>query len=298
MKIGFVGLGAMGSAMAPHLLSLASPLSVHNRTKAKADFLIAQGAEFAPTPGDAARGDIVVSMLSNDAAVEAVVFGEDGILAALPQGALHISMSTISMALAEKLAEAHKAAGQQYLSAPVFGRPDAAAAAKLFVVAAGPEDALAKAQPVFDALGQRTFPYGAEAEKANLVKLSGNFLITAVIQSLSEAITLASKAGIDKRQYLDMLTETLFTAPVYKTYGNMIIEGRYEPPGFTATLGRKDLGLVLDAAESLQVPMSTASLIADRFLTLMATGDGDLDWAALGLLVARNAGEAPASGGQ
>ncbi|ODA68602.1 2-hydroxy-3-oxopropionate reductase [Methyloligella halotolerans] len=291
MKIGFIGLGSMGSAMAPHLIAAGKPLTVHNRTEKKAESLISDGAEFAHTPGGAAQGEIVITMLADDAAVEATVFGEDGILQALPKGATHISMSTISVALAERLAAAHAEAGQGFVSAPVFGRPDAAAAGKLFIVAAGPAEVLDTCQPVLEMLGQRTFFFGEEAAKANLVKLSGNFLIASTIESLAEAFALVGKAGIDRHAYLELLTETLFSAPIHKTYGGLIADERYTPPGFTAQLGHKDMGLALDAAEELQVPMGMASLVSERFLTLMAAGAGDLDWSALGKLAKRDAGD-------
>lgn len=291
MKVGFIGLGRMGSAMASNLLKAGFELTVHNRTAHKAEPHLAQGAVLAQTPADAARGDVVITMLADDAVVEAVVFGEDGILAALKPGGIHISMSTISVALAERLARAHADQGQGYLSAPVFGRPDAAAAAKLFVVAAGPSELVRSCQPLFDALGQRCFVIAAEAPKANVVKLSGNFLITAVIEALGEAFALIGKAGIDREQYLDLITSTLFGAPVYKTYGAIIAEQKYHPAGFKAELGYKDVRLALSAAEALKVPMPLASLVAVRFLTLIAQGDGDLDWAALAKLAASDAGE-------
>jgi 3-hydroxyisobutyrate dehydrogenase-like beta-hydroxyacid dehydrogenase len=291
MKVGFIGLGRMGSAMASNLLKAGFELTVHNRTAHKAEPHLAQGAVLAQTPADAARGDVVITMLTDDAVVEAAVFGQDGILAALKPGGIHISMSTISVALAERLARAHADQGQGYLSAPVFGRPDAAAAAKLFVVAAGPSELVRSCRPLFDALGQRYFVIAAEAPKANVVKLSGNFLITAVIEALGEAFALIGKAGIDREQYLDLITSTLFGAPVYKTYGAIIAEQRYHPAGFKAELGYKDVRLALSAAEALKVPMPLANLVAVRFLTLIAQGNGDLDWAALAKLAASDAGE-------
>ena len=200
-------------------------------------------------------------------------------------------MSTISVALAERLASAHQAAGQRFVAAPVFGRPEAAAAGKLFIVAAGEPKTVQACQPLFEALGQHTFVIANEPPKANLVKLSGNFLIAAVIEALGEAFALVGKAGIDRARYLDILTNTLFAAPVYKTYGGIIAEERYRPPGFKARLGFKDIHLALVAAEDLQVPMPVASLLRDRFLTLLATGAGDFDWSALAALAARDAGE-------
>ncbi len=291
MRVGFIGLGGMGSGMAANLLKAGHALTVYNRTAAKAEALVGDGAALAKTPGEAARGDVVITMLADDAAVEAVVFGSYGVLAGLKPGAIHISMSTISVALAERLAAAHRGAGQGFVSAPVFGRPEAAAAAKLFIVAAGEPQAVQFCQALFDVLGQRTFVIADEPPKANLVKLSGNFLIAAVIETLGEAFALVGKAGIDRADYLDILTNTLFGAPVYKTYGSLIAEERYAPPGFKAKLGFKDIRLALGAAEALQVPMPVASLLRDRFLTLLASGGGDLDWSALAALASRDAGE-------
>jgi 3-hydroxyisobutyrate dehydrogenase-like beta-hydroxyacid dehydrogenase len=235
-------------------------------------------------------GDIVITMLSNDAAVEAVAFGNDGILASLRPGATHVSSSTISVALSERLAAAHAEAGQQFVAAPVFGRPEAAAAAKLFVVAAGAPAAVQPISPVFDAIGQRTFVVSEEPKAANLVKLSGNFLIASVIESVGEAMALVAKAGVDKNEYLEILTSTLFGAPVYKTYGGLIAREEFEPAGFAAELGQKDIRLVLAAAEVLQTPLPIASLLRDRFLTLLAHGGGSLDWSAVGALAAWEAG--------
>jgi 3-hydroxyisobutyrate dehydrogenase-like beta-hydroxyacid dehydrogenase len=290
MQLGFVGLGRMGSAMAANLLAASHSVTVYNRTAAKAEPLVAKGAAGAETPGAAAGGEVVITMLANDAAVEAAVFGKDGLLEALRPGASHISMSTISVALSERLAEAHAERGQLYISAPVFGRPDAAAAGKLFIVAAGPAAAIATCQPLFDVLGQRTFVVSDNAPNANVVKLSGNFLIASVIEALGEAFALIDKAGIDRSQYLDILVSTLFGAPVYKTYGGLIAEERYQPAGFKAELGYKDIGLALSAAQALEVPMPLASLIAERFLTLIDAGGKDFDWSALGLLAKRDSG--------
>jgi 3-hydroxyisobutyrate dehydrogenase-like beta-hydroxyacid dehydrogenase len=263
---------------------------VHNRTPEKTGPLVKKGASHAATPAHAADSEAVITMLSDDAALEAVVFGKDGILEALPAGATHISMSTISMVLAETLTRAHTEKGQHFVSAPVFGRPDAAAARKLFIVAAGSPEIVASVQPVFDALGQRTFVMSEHAPNANVVKLSGNFLIMSVIEALGEAFALINKAGIDADQYLDLLVSTLFGAPVYKTYGALISGEKFDPPGFRAALGYKDVRLALEAAKSLEVEMPLANLIAERFLTLIEAGGGDLDWSALALLAKRDPG--------
>jgi 3-hydroxyisobutyrate dehydrogenase-like beta-hydroxyacid dehydrogenase len=229
-------------------------------------------------------------MLSDDAAVEAAVYGDGGLLANLKKSAIHISSSTISVALSKRLAADHARAGQRYLSAPVFGRPEAAEAAKLFVVAAGEPDALRSVAPLFDAIAQRTFTVSDAAEAANLVKLSGNFLIASVIESLGEAMALVSKGGVDKNQYLDVMTSTLFGAPIYKTYGKLIADEKFEPPGFAAPLGLKDVRLALAAGDELRVPLPLASLLRDRFLTLLANGGDKLDWSAVGGLAAKDAG--------
>jgi 3-hydroxyisobutyrate dehydrogenase-like beta-hydroxyacid dehydrogenase len=229
-------------------------------------------------------------MLANDDAVAGVTFGDDGIVASLAGGATHVSASTISVALAQRLTAAHAEAGQKFVAAPVFGRPEAAAAAELFVVAAGEPAAIEALSPAFDAIGQRTFVVSEEPKTANLVKLSGNFLITSVIESLGEAMALVGKAGVDKHVYLDLITSTLFGAPIYKTYGELIAGERFEPAGFAASLGQKDIRLVLAAAEELQVPMPVAGLVRDRFLTLLARGGADLDWSAVGALAAWEAG--------
>lgn len=288
--MGFIGLGNMGAAMAENLLRAGHSVTAYNRSRAKVDALVAVGAQPAHTVAEACRGDAVISMLANDEAVEAVTFGDDGILGSLRPGAVHVSCSTISVDLAQRLTEAHAEAGQRFVSAPVFGRPEAAAARKLFIVAAGEPELLQTLSPVFDALGQRTFVVAEQPSTANLVKLSGNFLIASVIETLGEAMALVAKAGVDKEQYLEILTSTLFGAPVYRTYGGLVAREEFEPAGFAATLGLKDIRLVLEAGEELRVPLPVASLLRDRFLTLLATGGGALDWSAVGALASWEAG--------
>jgi 3-hydroxyisobutyrate dehydrogenase-like beta-hydroxyacid dehydrogenase len=280
----------MGAGMAANLLKAGHEVTAYNRSKDKVAALVEQGAKPATDVAQACGGDVVVSMLANDEAVEAVTLGEKGILAALRPGATHVSSSTISVALSERLTAAHADAGQGFVAAPVFGRPEAAAAATLFVVAAGESETVQAASPVFDAIGQRTFVISDEPKAANLVKLSGNFLIASVIESLGEAMALVGKAGVDKQEYLEILTSTLFGAPVYKTYGGLIARDEFEPAGFAAALGLKDVRLVLAAGETLTVPLPIASLLRDRFLTLLAHGGAALDWAAVGALSAWEAG--------
>lgn len=290
MRIGLIGLGQMGTGIAANLLKAGHELTVYNRTRAKAEAFASEGAKVADHIADACRGDAVITMLSNDDAVESAVYGDGGVLASLPKGATHVSSSTISVALSKRLAEQHAARGQRYVAAPVFGRPEAAAAAKLFIVAAGSPEAVKTAMPVFDAIGQRTFTVSEDAPAANIIKLSGNFLIASVIESLGEAMALVGKAGIDKHQYLELLTSTLFGAPIYKTYGTLIADEKFSPPGFAAPLGLKDVRLTLAAGDDLRVPLPLASLLRDRYLTLLANGGDNLDWSAIGGLPAKDAG--------
>ncbi len=290
MDVGFIGLGQMGQAMALNLVKAGHRVVVFNRTRAKSEALASEGAEIAESVADACRRPALITMLAGDDAVEAVFFGNGNGLSALGQGAVHISMSTISVALSDRLAEAHRKAGQIFVAAPVFGRPEAAAAAKLFIVAAGEHSAIARCQPLFDAMGQRTFNIGDKPSAANLVKISGNFLLATVIECLGEAFALIRKGGVDPHAYLEILTSTLFSAPAYKTYGALIADEQYEPAGFKMTLGLKDLRLALAAADALAAPMPAASLVHDHFLAGVAQGEGDSDWSALARLSARNAG--------
>jgi len=291
MKVGFIGLGHMGAGMAANLLRAGHEVTVYNRTLGKEQALVERGAHAAGRVADACQGEAVVTMLADDRAVEGIVFEDQGVIGSLGPGAIHLSMSTISVALSERLARAHAKAGQRFVAAPVFGRPDVAAAGKLFIVAAGAPDAVTACSPLLEALGQKTFSVGDEPQAANLVKLSGNFLLASVIEGLGEAMALVGKAGVDRHQYLELLTSTLFTAPIYKTYGGLIAEGKFEPAGFAAPLGYKDIRLTLAAADSLRVPMPVASLLRDRFLTLLAQGGEALDWSGIGQLAARDAGQ-------
>lgn len=290
MKVGFIGLGNMGSGIAMNLLNAGHELTVYNRTPDKAKSLVEKGARAAKDVADACRGDVVFTMLADDHAVESVAFGDKGIIASLRPSAIHVSSSTISVELSERLAGAHASKGQRFIAAPVFGRPEAAAAAKLFVVVAGPPDAVDTCMPLLEAIGQKVFRFGDKPSSANLVKLSGNFLIVSVIESLSEAMALVGKAGMDQHQYLDFLTSTLFTAPVYKTYGGLIADRKFQPVGFAAPLGLKDVRLALAAGEQFRVPLPLASLIRDRFLTLLARGGESLDWVAISQVSAEEAG--------
>jgi 3-hydroxyisobutyrate dehydrogenase-like beta-hydroxyacid dehydrogenase len=291
MKIAFLGLGSMGGAMARNLVKAGHSVIVWNRSIEPARALGGLGAAVALTPAEAARNaELAITMLADDSAVEAVALGPDGVIYGLGAGAAHISMSTISVALSERLAEAHAARGQGYAAAPVFGRPDAAAAARLFIAAAGDHALIEKIRPTLEAMGQRVFVMGDRAPQANLVKLTGNFLITCVIESLAEAFALTAKGGVDTAKVQELLTETLFAAPVYKTYGAIILEDKFSPPGFKLPLGLKDNRLLQQAAEKLEVPLPFAAIVRDRFLAAQANGDGGLDWAAIARRAARDAG--------
>jgi 3-hydroxyisobutyrate dehydrogenase-like beta-hydroxyacid dehydrogenase len=289
MKVGFIGLGHMGSGMAARLLDAGFDLVVYNRTAEKARPLVERGARLARSVAEACAGDVVVTMLADDDAVESAAFGDGGIVASLRSGAKHVSMSTISVALSERLAKAHASKGQEFVAAPVFGRPDAAAAGKLFIIPAGAEGTIEACRPLFEAMGQKVLPVSARPPDANLVKLAGNFMIASIFESLGEAMALVGKAGIERQRFYEILTSTLFTAPVYVNYGKLIVDEKFEPPGFAAPLGLKDMRLALAAAEDLRVPMPLASLLRDRFVRLLAQRGDAIDWSAVAALAFEDA---------
>ena len=288
MKIAFIGAGNMGSPMARNLLRAGHQVTMYNRTRAHADPLRQDGAALADSPADAARDvEAIVTMLAEDRAVEEAVQSFQETLA---PGAIHIGMSTISVACSKRLAELHAARGQVYVAAPVFGRPVAAAAAKLWIVAAGAKDSIERCQPVFDALGRGCSVVGTDAWLANAVKLSGNFLIAAALESMGEAFALVRKCGVDAGQFLEIINNALFNSALYGNYGGAIAKEQFEPAGFKLKLGFKDLRLVQEAAEAAAVPMPLAGVLRDKFLAAMARGEGDLDWAAVARIAAVQAG--------
>lgn len=291
MKIGFIGLGNMGAAIAANLVRAGHEVAVWNRSAAKAQSLVGLGAKLAPTPkAAAAEREAVLTMLADDAAVESVLSGPQGVLEGLRRGALHISLSTIAVATAERLTALHTERGQHLLCAPVFGRPEAAAAAKLFVVAGGRKADVDGAKPLFDAISQRLFYIGETPSAANLVKLCGNFMILAAVETMAEAMTLAERGGVAKKQFLEVMTGTLFDAPVYRGYGSGLVEERFKPAGFAAPLGLKDMRLVGQSAEALRVPMPVLNVLRDHLLQTIAAEGEEVDWSAIGRTVARNAG--------
>jgi 3-hydroxyisobutyrate dehydrogenase-like beta-hydroxyacid dehydrogenase len=292
-----IGLGQMGSGVANRLLDAGYRLRVYNRTSDKAAPLVGRGAAQAASPGEALATDgVVLTLLADDAALEDVVLGEGGILPRLGAGGLHLSMSTISPATARRLSDAHRERGAAYVAAPVFGRPEGAASGKLWIVTSGLDEAKARVRPVLEALGQGIHDFGDDPGGAHAVKLAGNFLIAAASEAMAEAYTLGEKCGLDRVQLAEFFGSTLFPSRIYQSYGKAIAEHRYEPAGFKLRLGLKDLRLVLGTADASEMPMPLASLLHDRLLALAAQGHGDVDWTAIGLGVASDAGCSGRSG--
>ena len=286
MKIGFFGLGNMGAPIALNLVGAGHELIVYNRTASKTAEIVSRGARAAASPAEACRADVVMSMLADDHAVEDIFFQQN----LLPEiRGVHISLSTVSVDLSKRLAAAHAAAGAGYVASPVFGRPEAAAAAKLVVAAAGAPEAIAKVRPLLEAIGRKLVVVGRDPWLANIVKLSGNLMLAVMLETMGEVFALLQKSGVDRSQFLDIIN-TLFQSPVYQNYGSAIIEERFSPAGFSLKLGLKDVRLVLAAAEGQATPLPLASLCRDQFLTALAKGRGDLDWSAVATVAADNAG--------
>jgi 3-hydroxyisobutyrate dehydrogenase-like beta-hydroxyacid dehydrogenase len=280
----------MGLPMARNLLKAGHELTVYNRTRSKAEALASAGAQVANSLTEASSAEVVMTMLADDHAVEQTTLGEGGILNTLASGGVHLSLSTISTALSRRLTLAHTARGQSFIASPVFGRPDAAAAARLVVVAAGPDEAVERVRPLLEAIARKLFVIGPEPYSANAVKLVGNFLIASMLETLSEAFALARKSGVEPAKILEILNGSLFQSPIYENYGKIIITQKFSPPGFALHLGLKDVRLVLAAADEVAVPMPVASVIRDHYLSAVARGWGDMDWAALAKVVAEDAG--------
>jgi 3-hydroxyisobutyrate dehydrogenase-like beta-hydroxyacid dehydrogenase len=288
MKIGFIGLGAMGSAMASNLLAAGHALTVWNRSAAAAESLASRGAKVAKTADRAAQDEVLCSMLANDQAVREVIL-DSGLLDAMDRGAVHVNHATISAALAQELAVEHEKRGLEYVAAPVFGRPDMAAAAKLNILVAGKPAAVERVRPLLEAMGSRLWPLGEAPERANVAKIAGNFMLAVAIESMAEATALTRAYGISAADFLDVMTNTLFAAPAYQGYGKLIAEQRFKPAGFTLLLGFKDVGLAQAAGEVARVPLPFAGVLRDSLLEAMAAGDEDQDWSALALVAARRA---------
>lgn len=289
LPVSFIGIGNLGLPMATNLLAAGFDLTVYNRTTEKAKPLVEQGAKLAPTALDAANNAaVIITVLSDDAALHAIA--DEAFLRACQGGAIHLSMSTLLPATSEKLAATHAAHNLTYLAAPVFGRPEAAAARKLWICISGPADAKARVRPILDALGQGVFDFGSAPGAANVVKLSGNFLLAAAIEAMGEACALAEKNGIPRADLLNMLTATLFNCPIYTNYAKRIIAADFDNVGFTSRLALKDMRLALETATTSDTPMPILSLLRDRYLAALANGQGHLDASALALRPAHDAG--------
>ena len=282
MKVGFIGLGKMGQGMTRRILGGGHDLTVYNRTSEKAGALASEGATIATSIANVCDGrDVVITMVADDTAVKEVVLGKGGLRDSLDAGAIHACMGTHSVAAVQALSAAHVQADQKMVSAPVLGRPDAAAAGQLGIVAGGPEDAVRACAPLFQVLGRRTFEAGAKPEGAAAIKLSNNFVLGAAIEAMAEAFSLVRKYGVGPQVLFDVMTDALFAAPAYKIYGKIIVDESYDKAGFMTLQGLKDLNLVLAAADQARVPMPSANTVRDRLLGAIAHGDGEKDWAVM-----------------
>lgn len=291
MRIGFVGLGRMGRGIAGRLLGGGHELAVYNRTPEKAADLVAAGATAAASIAVVCeRREVVVTMVSDDAALADVAMRAGGLRDALPAGAIHLVMGTHGVAIVRELAQAHAAAGQTLVAAPVLGRPDAAAAGQIGIVAAGPAGALARCEPLFAIIGRRTFVAGETPEAATSIKLANNFVLGCAVEAMAEAYALVRRHDVAPQVLYDVMTDGLFAAPAYKIYGKIMVEAGYDQVGFTTRLALKDMRLVLAAAEAAGVPMPSASVLRDRLVGAIAHGDADRDWSVLAREQARAAG--------
>ncbi|MCH4900181.1 NAD-binding protein [Pseudomonas sp. B707] len=289
MELGFIGLGTMGAPMVLNLLKAGHRVRVWNRSSAPLEALAKAGAEPVETPALAAKAEVLISMLGDDTAIRSVFFDAKA-MDGLQAGSVHVNMSTVSVALARELATVHEARGVGYVSAPVLGRVDVAAAGNLNILASGPAEALARVQPLFDVLGRKTWTLGDTAEVACAAKLSANLMIASAIESMAEASTLAGGYGINREAFIEMITSTLFAVPVYQGYGKLMVDEKFEPAGFKLSLGLKDVRLALEAGEAAQVPLPFASVLKDNLLDGMAHGQADQDWASLSKVSDRRAG--------
>lgn len=293
-EIGFIGLGHMGTAMAANLVAAGRRVIAYVRRPDQTGKLEALRIRATTDIGDLLDCEVVISMLPDDDAVREIVFGRDdsgfdGLAAGLMPGAIHLSMSTISTAAASLLASEHARNGQGYVAAPVFGNPDAARARQLFIIAAGVPADVARCQPILDSLGQRTFVFGTDPGDANLVKLLGNMMSATALEMLAEVAAVVRKRGLDPRTFIDIMTSTMFGGRAHKIYGDKIANQIYAP-GFVLPLVLKDVRLALAEAEHAGAPMPSVSVVRDRLITGIARGYGGLDWTALGLIAAEEAG--------
>ncbi|MGA8595744.1 MAG: NAD(P)-dependent oxidoreductase [Bryobacteraceae bacterium] len=290
MNIAFIGLGKMGSGMTRNLMRADHQLTVYNRNKEKTKGFVTDGARLANSPADACNGaEAVLTMVADDAALEKVTLAENGIASALAAGGIHISHSTISTSLARRLDAEHSRRGHHFISAPVFGRPEASESKRLIIVAAGASAPVERVRALLDAIGRRVFVAGSEPWQANAIKLYGNFMILSMVETFGEAFASIRKSEVDPHLFLEIMNE-LWGSPVYKNYGSTIVDEKFEPAGFALKLALKDIRLVLEAAEDRSIPMPLASLIRDHLLSALAHGEAEIDASALARVAARNAG--------
>lgn len=280
MDIGFIGLGQMGHGMAVRLLERGHRLTVWNRSQAAVQTLRNRGARVAATPAQALDSGIVISMLADDAAVDAV-WVTSNLASRMRKDALHLNMASVSLAMGKRLEELHREGGSAYVAGPVFGRPEFAASGELDIVAAGAPDAIARCVPLFEALGRRWFNVGATPHHANIVKIARNFLLSSIIESLGEAFALVGKSGVDPKSFYDIITSTSMNAPAFRNYGGFMLSPS-EKVTFPLRLGLKDVEQALQAGRDTGVAMPAAAVIREQHLSAIAAGYGDKDWAALG----------------
>jgi len=289
MRIGFIGLGAMGRAMAHNLVAAGFDVTVWNRSAEPMQPLVEAGATAAASPADCAAADVLITMLADDHALVDVIERHD-LIAAIGESTVHVNMATVSVECGRDMAERHRAAGKAYVAAPVLGRPDVARAAKLNIVAAGAAAAVERARPALESMGVHVWPAGDDPARANVMKLATNFMLLAAVESMGEAASLVAGHGIEPRDFLEIVTSSVFAAPAYKAYAPAMAQREYDnPEGFKLTLGAKDLDLALAAAHGAYVPLPVGATVRERVSEALAAGDGDLDLSSLAEVSRRSA---------
>ncbi len=291
MKVGFIGMGRMGQGMARRVLDAGNDLVVYNRTPSKAEDLRAAGANVVDSIAAVTQDrDAVITMVTDDAAIEAIALGEGGLITTLPDGGIHLAMGTHSVAMTRTIAASHSEANQVFVAAPVLGRPDRAAAGELGIMPAGPADAVARLQPLLEVMGRRIFPAGDQPEAAAAIKIAHNFVLGCAIEVMGEGMSLVRKYGVEPLVLHQVLTEGIFGCPAYQVYGDIIVNEAYDNVGFTTLIGLKDANLALAAAEAAQVPLPSVNVWRDRLLGAIAHGDGERDWGVVAREQARASG--------
>jgi len=289
--LGFIGLGNMGEPIAANLMAAGHALRIYNRTASKAAPLVAKGATLAKNPAAVASpGGVVFTMVADDRTIDELCLSPGSFVEKLGPGGIHVSLSTIAPATARRLAEHHAKHKVDYVASPVFGRPEAAAARKLWACTSGHAPPKARVRPLLEAIGQGIFDFGEDPGAANVVKLCGNFLVASTVEALAEMMVLAEKNGLSKKAVADMIGNF---SPMHAGYANLIAEGKFEPAGFRLALGLKDINLILQTARESTTPLPLGSLLHDHWLSAMAKGRGDLDWSAVALGLAEDAGLTP-----